>query len=70
MRYSIINSETGEKHGFIPKHHRLAKDGTLMVVNENELKKVNPDIEEAARILGGRVLQHGEVINELKKLKA
>ena len=67
MRYSIIDKKLGEKQGFNPKHHRLL--GDRMVVNENELRKVDSDIEEAARLLGGRLLTNAEVINEIKKFR-
>lgn len=69
MLYSIILTELGEKHGLKPHLHRLTANGEKMVVNENELRLVNPDIELAATTLGGVVMTHGEVINELKKDK-
>ena len=69
MLYSIILTELGEKHGLKPHLHRLTANGEKMVVNENELRLVNPDIELAATTLGGVVMTQGEVINELKKDK-
>ena len=69
MLYSIINTKSGEKKGLLPHLHRLVDDGQKMVVNENELRLVNPDIELAASTLGGVVMTQGDVINELKKDK-
>ena len=69
MLYSIIITELGEKHGLKPHLHRLTANGEKMVVNENELRLVNPDIELAATTLGGVVMTQGDVINELKKDK-
>ena len=69
MLYSIILTELGEKHGLKPHLHRLTAYGEKMVVNENELRLVNPDIELAASTIGGVVMTQGDVINELKKDK-
>lgn len=69
MLYSIINTKSGEQKGLLPHLHRLVYDGQKMVVNENELRLVNPDIELAASTLGGVVMTQGDVINELKKDK-
>lgn len=69
MLYSIILTELGEKHGLRPHLHLLTANGEKMVVNENELRLVNPDIDLAAATLGGVVMTQDEVINELKKDK-
>ena len=69
MIYSIILTELGEKHGLRPHLHRLTANGEKMVVNENELRLVNPDIDLAAATLGGVVMTQGEIINELNKYK-
>ena len=69
MLYSIILTELGEKHGLRPYLHRLTANGEKMVVNENELRLVNPDIDLAAATLGGVVMMQGDVINELKNDK-
>jgi len=68
MRYSIIDKALGETNGLNPMLHRLAGNGKKMVVNENELRHVNADIDTAATQLGGKVLTEGELRNELKKL--
>lgn len=67
MKYSIIDTDKGMGCGLNPKHHVLSPDGKKMVVNENELRPINMDIEKAAHELGGRILLPGEVENELKK---
>lgn len=69
MLYSIINTKLGEQRGLLPHLHRLVDDGQKMVVNENELRLVNEDIEFAAATLGGVIMTQGEVFNELKKYK-
>ena len=69
MLYSIILTELGEKSGLLPHLHRLTANGEKMVVNENELRLVNPDIDLAAATLGGVVMTQGDVINELKNDK-
>lgn len=65
MKYSIIDKAKGEIQGFNPDHHRIL--GDKMIVNENELRKVNINIEEAAKLLGGEVFTAAEMINEIKK---
>lgn len=67
MIYSIIDKRLGEKQGFNPDYHRLL--GDKMVVNENELRKVNDDIEEAAKMLGGVLLTQAEVTNEIRRYR-
>ncbi len=69
MLYSIITTKLGEQRGILPHLHRLADNGSKMVVNENELRLVNTDIELAAATLGGVIMTQGEVINELNKYK-
>lgn len=69
MLYSIIDTKKGEAHGIVPRLHILYDKGTKMIVNENELRALNPDIEAAADLLGGTVMTEGEIINEQKKLK-
>lgn len=69
MLYSIIDAALGEVYGFMPALHKTIVNGTKMVVNENELRLVNNDIEEAARTLNGVVMSQAEVVNEIKRLK-
>ncbi len=69
MLYSIIDTKKGEAYGIVPRLHILCDKGTKMIVNENELRKINANIEYAAEILGGTLMTEGEIINEQKKLK-
>lgn len=69
MMYSIIDTSKGEQHGLLPHLHNTVLNGTKMVVNENELRLVNSDIEAAAAYLGGTLLTLGEVKNEMQRLK-
>lgn len=52
MRYAIVDTDKASEKGMVPAYHKLNNVGTKMVVNENELLKVNPDPEVAARELG------------------
>ena len=65
MKYSIIKTSLGIKAGFPPLSHATSDNGRVMVVNENELRRVDADINVAAAKLGGQVLTHHEVINTL-----
>ena len=40
-----------------------------MMVNENELRLVSADIDEAARAMGGEVITHEQAITKLKILR-
>lgn len=63
MRYSIIDAKKGEDYGFLPVLHQTTANGTKMVVNENELLRINSDISIAADLLGGTVMSEAEVLN-------
>ena len=65
MKYSIIKTSLGIKAGLSPQSHATSDKGRVMVVNENELRRVNADINVAAAKLGGQVLTHHEVLNNL-----
>ena len=69
MKYAIINTAAGRAKGINPAHHLLFADASKMMVNENELRLVSADIDEAARAMGGEVITHGQAITQLKKLK-
>ncbi len=66
MKYAIIDTGKGEKHGINPKLHMLLDDGGKMIVNENELRLVNANIEAAASELGGTIMTVHEV-NQYRK---
>lgn len=70
MKYSIIVSSKGEDYGISPELHRTVSNGSKMVVNENELRLIDPDIDTAASLLGGVVMSQCEVINELNRIKS
>jgi len=42
----------------------------LLVVNENELRKLGDDITAEARKLGGSIMTHSELLNKIRKLKS
>ena len=65
MLYSIIDAKLGEEKGFLPLTHRTLKKGELLVVNENELRKLGE-----ARKLGGSIMTHSELLNKIRKLKS
>lgn len=69
MLYSLIETQKGEAHGMVPRLHILCDKGTKMIVNENELRTVNQDIEVSAAVLGGIVMTEGEIYNEINKYK-
>lgn len=67
MKYSIIKTSLGIKAGLSPLSHATSDNGLVMVVNENELRRVDADINVAAAKLGGQVLTHHEVIKTINK---
>lgn len=69
MKYSLIDKKKGEAHGFLKETHILSDKGEKMVVNENELRLIDTDISNAAKLLGGVLMSKSEIINELKKYK-
>lgn len=69
MKYAIIDTAAGRAKGFNPAHHHLFADGSKMMVNENELRLVSADIDEAARAMGGEVITHEQAITQLKILR-
>lgn len=69
MKYAIIDTAAGRANGINPAHHYLFADASKMMVNENELRLVSADIDEAARSMGGEVITHGQAITQIKKLR-
>ena len=63
MIYAMIDTAAAEKAGFKAIAHRTV--GDKMIINENELRIVNGDIEEAARQLGGVTMSYDELMNEI-----
>lgn len=68
MKYAIIDTAAGRANGINPAHHLLFADASMMV-NENELRLVSADIDEAARAMGGEVITHEQAITKLKILR-
>lgn len=66
MRYSIIDRATAETYGILPMFHRQLKSGKI-VVNENELQRIDHDVSKAAETLGGELLTEEQVMNEILK---
>lgn len=62
MKYALIDKDKGKQNGLNPSVHIVTPKG--MIVNENELRLVNNDIYEAAKILGGEIKDY----NEIKRL--
>ncbi len=69
MLYSIIDTQKGEIAGFSPVAHVLIQNGEKMIVNENELRMIDDNIEYAAQTLGGEILTLAEVKNIKNKTK-
>ena len=67
MLYALINKEKGEIAGVSRHTHNVY--GNKMVVNENELKKINEDFGVAATILGGVVMDFSEISAWIRKNK-
>ncbi|SDO11542.1 hypothetical protein SAMN04487900_11020 [Prevotella communis] len=67
MKYAIIVTKKGEQYGLVPALHITIDN--KMIVNENELRLVDADIEDAAQLLGGELMEESEVINYMKKHK-
>ena len=69
MKYAIIDTAAGCAKGINPAYHHLFVKGSKMMVNENELRLVSADIDEAARAMGGEVITHEQAITKLKILR-
>lgn len=69
MKYAIIDTAAGRAKGINPAHHYLFDGSSKMMVNENELRLVSADIDEAARSMGGEVITHEQAITQLKILR-
>lgn len=65
MLYSIVDKNKAEDEGFKAILHQCTED--KMILNENELRKVDSDIEAAAHFLGGVILTNSEIREELKR---
>ena len=67
MRYAIADTDKAVFKGIDVKIHRTNNVGNKMVVNENELLRINSDASLAASQLGGELLEHEQLKVELNK---
>ena len=65
MRYAIIDIDKAKGAGFQEILHNCY--GSKMVVNENELRHLDKDIDEVARKLGGYTLSNSELTEYIRK---
>lgn len=65
MKYAVVNTTLAEKAGYMTILHRTI--GDKMVLNENELSKINADIDESARSLGGVIMTYNELQEYIKQ---
>lgn len=65
MLYTIVTKEKGTENGFKPENHTCL--GDMMVLNENELRKIDDDIEAAAHYIGGTIMTNSEVKQFIKE---
>lgn len=70
MRYSIIDRQKGEEHGFPILTHQVLSSGEKMVVNENELATIGQEVKSAAAELGGELMTLSQVKNYIRKEKS
>lgn len=69
MLYSAIDIDKAKQYKIELSHHLVLEDKGKVIVNENELRLVDDDINKAASILGGEVLTNGQIINFIKANK-
>lgn len=68
MKYVIADRKKAEEYGFSPVTHTLTGQGTMMVLNENELMRINGDANVAASILGGVLISRAEAMEYTNKI--
>lgn len=69
MLYSAIDIEKAKQYKIELSHHLVLEGEGKVIVNENELRLVDDDINKAASILCGEVLTNGQIINFIKANK-
>lgn len=67
MLYTIIDKDRGEQNGFRSVNHRIIR--SKMILNENDLRKLGEDITTVAQMLGGVIMTHSELINQIKQYR-
>lgn len=65
MLYCIANKQKAIEHGFIEIAHTSVAD--KIVLNENELRKINDDIKKAAEALDGVLMSLAKVKEYITK---
>lgn len=59
MIYAIINKDMAANAGFQENTHNVYD--SMMIVNENELRKLGGDINDVATSLGGYLMTNSEM---------
>ena len=67
MIYAIINKDMATKAGFQENTHNVYD--SMMIVNENELRKLGGDIDDVAASLGGHTMTNSELTKWLRTRK-
>lgn len=67
MRYTLIDKDVAILNGFRSETHRIV--GGMMILNENELRSRQQDIEALAESLGGTLMTYGETVNKIKEIE-
>ena len=67
MIYAIINKDMATKAGFQENTHNVHE--SMMIVNENELRKLGGDIDDVAASLGGHTMTNSELTEWLRTRK-
>ena len=66
MKYAIVQVDIAGRYGVTPENHNCNNNQRLMVVNENELRRIDSDIAKAATLLGGELLSLSECTEQCK----
>lgn len=65
----MVSVEKALAAGFKKVGHRISKDGKQMMLNEQELRKVNAEsIASAAIQLGGRVVNEKTAVQRVRQI--
>ena len=67
MIYAIINKDMATKAGFQENTHNVYD--SMMIVNENELRKLGGDIDDVAVSRGGYTMTNPELTEWLRTRK-
>jgi hypothetical protein len=67
MKYCIGDLKICRDYGFRDDFHSVNEKKGKMVLNENELRRVDEDIEKAAKIVGGEILTLSQLEDKVKE---